>query len=62
MDEGRERTLGIITAIFLCRRLPADGKPSPARETAFYESLQLAEEPMRRIDAPWPRDRVPGKT
>jgi hypothetical protein len=62
MDEGRERTLAIITAIFLCRRLPADGKPSPARETAFYESLQLAEELMRRIDAPWPRDRVPGKT
>jgi hypothetical protein len=27
----------------------------------FYESLQLAEELMRRIDASWPRDRVPGK-
>jgi hypothetical protein len=62
MDEGRKRTLGVITAIFLCRRLPAGGKPSPAREAAFYESLQLAEELMRRIDARWPRDRVPGKT
>jgi hypothetical protein len=62
MDEGRKRTLGVITAIFLCRRLPTDGKPSPAREAAFYESIQLAEELMRRIDARWPRDRVPGKT
>jgi hypothetical protein len=62
MDEGRKRTLGVITAIFLCRRLPADSKPSPSREAAFYECLQLAEELMRRIDARWPRDRVPGKT
>jgi hypothetical protein len=62
MDKGRKRTLGVIAAILLLRRLPADSKPSPAREAAFYESLQLAEELMRRIDARWPRDRVPGKT
>jgi hypothetical protein len=33
----------------------------PAGESAFYESIQLAEELMRRIDARWPRDRIPGK-
>jgi hypothetical protein len=32
------------------------------RGRPFYESIQLAEELMRRIDARWPRDRVPGKT
>jgi hypothetical protein len=30
MDEGRERTLGVIAAIFACRKLSTlDGKPSP---------------------------------
>jgi hypothetical protein len=62
MDEGRKRTLAVVAAIFLCRRIAPDSKPSPARETAFYESIQLAEELMRRIDARWPRDRVPGGT
>jgi hypothetical protein len=52
-----------------CRRnlsLPqASGRSealSLAREAAFYEALQIAEELLRRIDARWPRDRVPGKT
>ena len=61
MDEGRKRTLAVVAAIFLCRKLP-EGKPSPARESAFYEAIQIAEELLRRIDARWPRDRVPGKT
>ena len=31
MDESRKRTLGVIAAIFACRKLAAlDGKPSPA--------------------------------
>jgi hypothetical protein len=62
MDEGRKRTLAVVAAIFLCRKLPAEGKPSPARDSAFYEALQIAEELLRRIDARWPRDRLPGKT
>jgi len=37
----------------LCRRLPVLlGKSSPAREAAFRESIDLAEE---RIDRRWPR-------
>jgi len=62
MDEGRKRTLAVIAAISLCRKLAAlDGQPSPARQTAFMESLELAEELMRRIDARWPANKVPGK-
>jgi hypothetical protein len=62
MDEGRKRTLGVIAAIFLCRKLAAlDGRPSPARQSAFADSIALAEELMRRIDARWPRDKAPGK-
>src|ERR1700730_120906 len=63
MDEGRKRTIGVIAAIFACRKLAAlEGRPSPAREIAFRESIELAEELLRRIDARWPRDRIPGKT
>ena len=55
MSEGRKRTLGVIAAIFACRKLAAlDGRPSPARETAFRSSIELAEELMRRIDKRWP--------
>ena len=58
MDEGRKRTIGVITAVFLCRKLAAlDGKPSPAREMAFRESVELAEELMRRIDRKYPPGR-----
>ena len=63
MDEGRKRTLAVVTAIFLCRKLAAlDGRPSPARQTAFMDSIELAEELLRRIDARWPANRIPGKT
>ena len=45
MDEGRKRTLGVIAAIFACRKLSVlDGKPSPAREMAFRDSIDLAAE------------------
>jgi hypothetical protein len=38
-----KRTLAVIAAIFLCRKLAAlDGRPSPARQTSFMESLELA--------------------
>lgn len=58
VDEGRKRTLGVIAAMFLCRKLAAlDGKPSPAREMAFRDSIELAAELMRRIDQRWPTKR-----
>ncbi len=51
MEEGRKRTLGVIAAMFVCRKLAAlDGRPSPAREIAFRDSIDLAVELMRRID------------
>jgi hypothetical protein len=62
VDEGRKRTLAVVAAIFACRKLAAlEGKPSPARQSAFADSIALAEELMRRIDARWPRDKVPGR-
>jgi hypothetical protein len=63
MDEGRKRTLGVIAAIFLCRKLAAlEGiRPSPASQSAFADSIALAEELMRKIDARWPSNKAPGK-
>ena len=55
MDEGRKRTLGVIAAMFMCRKMAAlDAKPSPVREMAFRDSIDLAAELMRRIDQSWP--------
>jgi hypothetical protein len=63
MNEVSKRTLAIVAAIFACRKLTAlEGKPAPAREMPFRESIELAEELMRRIDHRWPRNRIPGKT
>ena len=45
----------VIATIFACRKLSAlEGKPSPAREMAFRDSIDLAAEMMRRIDSCWP--------
>jgi hypothetical protein len=47
MNEGRKRTLGVIAAIFVCRKLSTVyGKPSPAREMALRDSIDLAAEIM----------------
>lgn len=55
MDEGRKRTLTVVSAMFICRKMAAlEGKPSPAREMAFSDSIDLAAELMRRIDQRWP--------
>jgi hypothetical protein len=55
MDEVRKRTLAIVAAVFLTRKLAAlEGRPSPAREMAFRDSMDLAEELMRRIDREHP--------
>jgi hypothetical protein len=63
MDEARKRTLAVVASIFACRKLAAlESKPSPAREMAFRDSIHLAEELMRRIDARWPQNKIPGRT
>jgi hypothetical protein len=55
IDEGRKRALGVIATIFACRKLATlEGKPSPVREMAFRDSIDLAVEMMRRIDSRWP--------
>jgi hypothetical protein len=59
MGEGRKRTLGVIAAIFACRKLAAlERKPSPAREMALRDSIDLAVEMMRRIDLRGPHRTV----
>ena len=55
MDEGRKKVIALVAGMLLCRRLPVLlGKSSPARETAFRESIDLA---VERIDRRWPRAR-----
>ncbi|MFY9801884.1 MAG: hypothetical protein WA211_00655 [Candidatus Acidiferrales bacterium] len=55
MDEPRKRIIYLAAAMFLGRRLAAlDGRPSPAREIAFRDSIDQAIELMRRIDARFP--------
>jgi hypothetical protein len=50
MDEGRKRTLGVIAAIFACRKLAAlEGNPHQRERWR-----DLAVEMMRRIDSRWP--------
>jgi hypothetical protein len=57
MDEARKKTLCVMTAIFLSRRLEVLlEKSSPKRETVFREAFELAEEVMKRIDQRWPRN------
>jgi len=59
MDEGRKRIIYLAAAMFLCRRLASlDGRPSPARETAYRDSIDNAVELMIRLDARFP---IPGK-
>ena len=39
---SRKRTLGVIAAIFVCRKMAAlEGRPSPARKIAFRNSIEL---------------------
>jgi hypothetical protein len=55
MEEGRKRIVFLAAAMFMCRRLSGlDGRPSPARELAFRDSIDLAVELLRRIDARFP--------
>jgi hypothetical protein len=58
MAEGRKRIIFLAAAMFMCRRLSGlDGRPSPARELAFRDSIDLAVELLRRIDARFPAAR-----
>jgi hypothetical protein len=52
-DEARQKLIYI--AMFLCRKLDAlELRPSPAREMAFRNAIELATELMRRVEARFP--------
>ena len=55
MDDELKRIIYLAAAMFLCRR-PADleGRPSPADEIAYRESIDNAVELWRRIEARFP--------
>ena len=60
MDEGRKRIIYLAAAMFLCRRLATLGeRPSPAREVAFRDSIDLAVDLLRRVDARFPSANKP---
>jgi hypothetical protein len=60
MDESRKRIIYLAAAMFLCRRLASlEGRPSPAREAAYRDSIDIAVELMRRIDARFPTSAKP---
>jgi hypothetical protein len=60
MDEPRKRIIYMAAAMFLCRRLASlEGRPSPAREIAYRDSIDIAVELMRRIDARFPTSAKP---
>jgi hypothetical protein len=41
--------------MLLCRKLAAlDARPSPAREMAFRDAIEMATELMRRVEARFP--------
>ena len=55
MEERRKRIVFLAAAMFMCRRLSGlVARPSPARELAFRDSVDLAVELLRRIDARFP--------
>ncbi len=60
MDEPRKRIIYLTAAMFLCRRLASlEGRPSPAREAAYRDSIDIAVELMRRIDVRFPTPAKP---
>jgi hypothetical protein len=60
MDEPRKRIIYLAAAMFLCRRLASlEGRPSPAREAAYRDSIDIAVELMRRIDVRFPTSTKP---
>lgn len=61
MDEGRKRTLGIITAVLVVPRLGNlawDGRNNPANESFVMSALGLAEKIMDIIDHRYPRPKA----
>lgn len=59
MDEGRKRTLGVITAVLLVPRLGNlawDGRSAvPANESFLMSAVALGERIMEVIDRKYPR-------
>jgi hypothetical protein len=55
MDEGRKKLIYVVAGMFLVRPLAGlDRRPSPARENAFRDAIDNADELMRRLDARFP--------
>jgi hypothetical protein len=54
-DEARKKLIYLVAGMLLCRKLPAlEGRPSPAREMAFHDAIEMATELMRRVEARFP--------
>ena len=61
MDEGRKRTLAVVTAVLLVPRignLAWDGRSVPANESLLMSALSLAERIMQVIDRKYPGAKV----
>jgi hypothetical protein len=54
-DDARKKLIYLVAGMLLCRKLAAlEGRPSPAREMAFRDSIEIATELMRRVEAHFP--------
>jgi hypothetical protein len=54
-DEARKKLIYLVAGMLLCRKLDVlEGRPSPAREMAFRDAIEMASEPMRRVEARFP--------
>lgn len=57
-DEARKKLIYLVAGMFLCRKLDAlELRPSPAREMAFRNAIEMATELMRRVEARFPSNR-----
>jgi hypothetical protein len=60
MEDGRKKLIYLVAGMFLVRRLAGlDRRPSPARENAFRDAIDNAEELWRRIDPRFPPSNKP---
>jgi hypothetical protein len=54
-DEARKKLIYLVAGMLRCRKLDVlEGRPSPAREMAFRDAIEMASEPMRRVEARFP--------
>jgi len=54
-DEARKKLIYLVAGMLLRRKLAAlEGRRSPAREMAFRDSIEIATELIRRVEARFP--------